>query len=229
MCDSGDPTRPFNCTADAFTGSGQQEFDTAKEILYSGRLGLRIQGTGYFAQANTAQVNYFDTYFAAGPAPDTTNPIASGGFIVVNGNGYFVLNYRDVGNDHSVPNQVGVIYEATSGTSTPTKAALGHASSAALVYTLSVGNLRSLCTAGVTLEYCLWAADSTGKVWRYPENANLNVCAGFSAGDTDLVTDSSGAYCTFLLVFLTVFFRSCRRLERRCCLQEQRSDRAYVC
>lgn len=137
-------------------------------------------------------MNYFDTYFAAGPAPDTQNPIASAALLRVNGAGYFVLNYREPNADFAAPRQVGVLYSVSGAV---TKTALSHNPSAALVYTADASSILALCTGTTppSIPYAFFAVDSNGNTYRYPENTNLDACAGGAAGSVDTVSDPGSA------------------------------------
>jgi len=197
VCDSPYLDQPYNCTPDAFDST----YDTSREILYGAGLGLTIQGAGYYQLAGTKQVNYWDSSFAAAPVPTTSNPIATGGLLRVNGQSYFVINYREPNRDTAAPNRVGVIYQ--DGTGATQQAELTHASSAALVYTLSASSVVSRCTGTNSIPYCLWATDSTGATYRYPESGfNLDACAGTAVGSIDLIADSTAGVTSGSVTFL---------------------------
>lgn len=189
VCDSLDVVnQPKNCTSDKLDKS----YSSTKEILYTPRFGFTIQGTGYYAGA-AKQVNYFDTYFASNFAANTQNPIATAAYMRVSNTtaaAFFVLNYREPSNDQGAPQQAGVIYQE-SGSVNATTVELNHASSAGTVYTIS-SDLHTKCGAVSSIEYAFFVVDSKGNTYRYPENANLEVCAGTSAGDLDIVADATG-------------------------------------
>lgn len=201
---------PYNCTPDTFSG----DLDTGKEILYK-PIGLRVHGAAYYA-ASSKKVNYFDTYFAAAPAPTTANPIASAAFLTVNGNGYFVANYREPSSDTAVPNQIGVVYQIGTGGAGVVQSSLALTSTSALVFTKSMGStIFSACNASQTVVYAFYAVDSTGATYRYPEDNNLNACAGFGPSDTDLIAEPSRAYLHQTTGIQTIARTGCKSRRRQ--------------